>query len=107
MTTENFFEKVYAAVRNIPFGMVATYGQIAVLCGNPHASRAVGYALHVNPLPGIIPCHRVVNREGRLAPGFAFGGPHVQGEMLKKEGVAVFQKDGLYYVDINKYRWQP
>lgn len=107
MTTENFFEKVYAAVRNIPFGMVATYGQIAVLCGNPHASRAVGYALHVNPLPGIIPCHRVVNSEGRLAPGFAFGGPHVQGEMLKKEGVAVFQKDGLYYVDINKYRWQP
>ena len=89
----NFYEKVYEIVRQIPKGKVATYGQIALLCGNPRASRAVGYALHCNPEPGIIPCHRVVNREGRPAPGFAFGGPEVQREMLESEGV-VFDNDG-------------
>ena len=70
----SFYDKVYEAVMTVPKGRVATYGQIAVMCGSPHASRAVGYALHCNPRPGVIPCHRIVNREGRLAPAFAFGG---------------------------------
>ena len=61
MTT---FERVYAAVRLIPRGSVATYGQIARAIGNPRLSRVVGYALHVNPEPGVIPCHRVVRRDG-------------------------------------------
>ena len=65
----------------------------------------VGYALHVNPRPGIIPCHRVVNRWGRLAPGFAFGGADVQKELLEKEGVLVFQKEGQYCVDLCEYLW--
>lgn len=103
----SFFERVYTVVREIPFGKVATYGQIARLCGSPRSSRAVGYALHVNPLPGIIPCHRVVNREGRLAPAFAFGGAEVQKDLLEREGVAVYKDGSLYYVDINKYRWDP
>ena len=101
----NFFSRVYAVVRKIPSGKVASYGQIARLCGNSRSSRAVGYALHVNPLPGVIPCHRVVNREGRLAPAFAFGGPEVQKELLEQEGVAVFRADNAYYVEIEKYRW--
>ena len=63
MTT---FERVYAAVRLIPRGSVATYGQIARAIGNPRLSRVVGYALHVNPEPGVIPCHRVVRRVARL-----------------------------------------
>ena len=71
----SFFENVYEAVQLIPRGKVATYGQIARMIGAPRSSRAVGYALHANPRPGVIPCHRVVNREGRLAPAFAFGGP--------------------------------
>lgn len=99
----NFYEKVYEIVRQIPKGKVATYGQIALLCGNPRASRAVGYALHCNPEPGIIPCHRVVNREGRPAPGFAFGGPQVQREMLEGEGV-VFDNDGK--VLLKTFLWQ-
>ena len=99
----NFYEKVYEIVRQIPKGKVATYGQIALLCGNPRASRAVGYALHCNPEPGIIPCHRVVNREGRPAPGFAFGGPQVQREMLESEGV-VFDNDGK--VLLKTFLWQ-
>ena len=103
----NFFELVYEAVQRIPCGKVASYGQIARLCGSPRSSRAVGYALHVNPLPGVVPCHRVVNREGRLAPAFAFGGAEVQKELLEREGVEAVQKDGLYYVDMEKYRWNP
>ena len=99
----NFFAEVYAAVRRIPEGKVATYGQIALLCGNPRGSQAVGYALHVNPEPGVIPCHRVVNREGRLAPGFAFGGAGAQRALLEKEGVTV-REDNT--VDLKKYLWR-
>ncbi|WP_314688271.1 MGMT family protein [uncultured Bifidobacterium sp.] len=83
-----FAERVYAVVRRIPRGCVATYGQIAELAGSPRASRAVGTALHHNPLPGVIPCHRVVFHDGSLAPGFAFGGPRRQWELLEAEGVA-------------------
>ena len=61
MTT---FDKVYAAVRLIPRGSVATYGQIAAAIGNKRLARVVGYALHVNPEPGVIPCHRVVGANG-------------------------------------------
>ncbi len=104
---DNFFSRVYAAVQKIPCGKVASYGQIARLCGSPRSSRAVGYALHVNPLPGIVPCHRVLNREGRLAPAFAFGGAEVQKDLLEREGVEVFEMDGLYYVNMIKYRWNP
>lgn len=104
---DNFFSRVYDAVQKIPCGKVANYGQIARLCGSPRSSRAVGYALHVNPLPGIVPCHRVVNREGRLAPAFAFGGAEVQKDLLERESVEVFQRDGLYYVNMEKYRWNP
>lgn len=103
----NFFNSVYEAVRKIPCGKVATYGQIARLCGEPRASRAVGYALHVNPYFGDVPCHRVVNREGRLAPAFAFGGAEVQKELLEKEGVRVVQEGSLFYADLKKYLWIP
>ena len=55
---------------------------------------------HVNPEPGIIPCHRVVNREGKVAPGFAFGGEGVQRQLLESEGI-VFEMDGR--IDLGKY----
>ena len=98
------FEKIYTAVSKIPKGKVATYGQIAMLAGNPHLARVVGYALHVNPSPFIIPCHRVVNREGRIAESFAFGGGDAQRVLLEKEGI-VFEADG--HIDLKKYLWQP
>lgn len=100
---KTFFNQVYAIVKVIPKGKVATYGQIAMILGKPRASRAVGYALHANPYPGIVPCHRVVNREGRLAPSFAFGGQDIQKEMLEMDGVEV--KEG-YIVDLSIYLWQ-
>ncbi len=95
-----FFEKVYAAVRQIPKGKVATYGQIAFAVGSPRAARQVGYALHVNPRPNEIPCYRVVNRAGMLATAFAFGGAEAQAERLRAEGVIVSED---YRVDLQKY----
>ncbi len=96
----NTFERIYEVVKNIPEGRVATYGQVALLAGNPRWARVVGYALHMNPEPGIIPCHRVVNREGKVAPGFAFGGEGVQRQLLESEGI-VFEPDGR--IDLDKY----
>ena len=82
-----FSRRVYEVVRRIPKGKVATYGQVAALAGAPRNARFVGYALHSNPEPGVIPCHRVVFRDGSLAPGFAFGGPERQRLLLEEEGV--------------------
>ena len=93
-------KRIYEAVKRIPKGKVATYGQIAKLAGNEKMSRAVGNALHKNPEPGIIPCHRVVDSKGRLAGEFAFGGAGVQAKLLEDEGVAV--TDG--YVDLKLYQ---
>lgn len=81
------FELIYDVVRKIPRGCVATYGQVAALAGNPRWSRVVGYALHVNPEPGVIPCHRVVNRLGETSSAFAFGGEDMQKTLLEEEGI--------------------
>lgn len=99
---DGFFERVYAMVEQIPTGQVATYGQIARLLGAPRNARFVGFALHVNPRPGIVPCHRVIFADGRLADGFAFGGPLAQRTLLEKEGVT-FTEDGR--VDLASCRW--
>ena len=94
------FEKIYEVVKSIPKGRVATSGQVALLAGNPRWARVVGYALHNNPAPDIIPCHRVVNREGRVADAFVFGGGEAQRDLLQKEGI-VFGPDGR--IDLKKY----
>ena len=98
----DFFERVYAYLQKVPRGKVVTYGQIARALGAPRMARQVGYALHVNPEPGVIPCHRIVNREGRLAPAFAFGGSDVQAALLAGEGVET--ADG-YVVDLDSRLW--
>ena len=79
MTT---FERVYAAVRLIPRGSVATYGQIARAIGNPRLSRVVGYALHVNPEPGVIHSQPQVLRDGAVSSAFGFGGRNRLGKRL-------------------------
>ena len=63
-------EEIYKTVMKIPYGKVATYGQIATLCGNPYYARAVGNALHKNPNPQKIPFYRVVNSKGKLTENF-------------------------------------
>jgi len=100
---KNTFETIYENVRKIPRGKVATYGQIALMSGNPRWARVVGYALHVNPDPESIPCYRVVNRNGRLSPAFAFGGENIQRTMLEADGVE-FDSDGR--VIMEKYLWK-
>lgn len=94
------YERIYAAVMTIPRGRVATYAQVAAMVGNPRLCRVVGNALHINPYFGEVPCHRVVNAQGRLSGEFAFGGADIQSNMLRAEGVEVV--DGR--VDLSKYR---
>ncbi len=100
LVTDNPTRRIYEAVKKIPKGKVATYGQVAELAGNKKMARAVGNALHKNPEPGIIPCHRVVDSKGFLAGEFAFGGANAQAKLLEAEGVDV--KDG--HVDLKKYQ---
>ena len=95
----NTFEKIYDVVCKIPKGKVATYGQVAALAGNPRWSQIVGYALHSNPRPIEIPCHRVVNRFGGLASAFAFGGENAQRALLEAEGIE-FDDDGYVLMEL-------
>lgn len=102
----DFSQRVFAVVQRIPAGKVATYGQVGALIGAPRGARYVGYALHGNPNPGTdegcIPCHRVVFKDGRMATGFAFGGPDEQRKMLADEGVA-FDEEGRVLMD--RFQW--
>lgn len=97
------FDLIYEEVKKIPYGKVATYGQIALMAGNPRWSRVVGYALHVNPDPKNIKCYRVVNRFGELSSAFAFGGANEQERLLAEEGIEII--DGK--VDLNKFGFIP
>jgi methylated-DNA-protein-cysteine methyltransferase-like protein len=99
----DFASRVYAAVSRVPAGRVATYGQIARMAGSPRAARQVGWELHRNPEPGVIPCHRVVFKDGSLAPGFAFGGPCEQRRLLRGEGVRFADEN---HVDMAVCRWE-
>ena len=98
MKRNNFFDQVYEVVRKIPEGKVMTYGQVAEAIGTKDA-RKVGFALHANSEGSGVPCHRVVNKEGRLAPGYAFGGPDEQKLRLMAEGVIFLDND---HVDLDK-----
>lgn len=95
----NFFEKVYEIVKKIPYGKVASYGRIAILCGNPRMARQVGWALHKNPYPDTIPCYRVVTKNGYPSKSFAFGGEKCQIELLKNEGIEFVNN----HIDMDKY----
>ena len=94
-----FAERVYDSIKKIPCGKVATYKEIATFLGSPNSARAVGNALHKNPLPIVQPCHRVVNSKGELAKHFGFGGMNKQKQLLKSEGVEIKNNK----VDLNKY----
>lgn len=100
---KDFFKQVYQIVAQIPKGKVASYGQIAALLGEPRHARIVGWAMHDAPKELNLPCHRVVNKSGKLSPGYIFG-PGEQRILLEKEGVT-FLEDG--HIDMNKYLWEP
>ena len=96
-----FRQQVYDLVRQIPPGRVATYGLIAFLCGSPRGGRIVGAAMAHCPYEDV-PCHRVVNRRGEMAPGNAFGEPGRQRKLLEKEGI-IFRPDGR--VELSVFGW--
>lgn len=99
LVTDSPTKRIYEAVKRIPKGKVATYGKVAEMAGNKKMSRAVGNALHKNPDPDNIPCFRVVNSKGELAPEFAFGGMGEQRKLLEAEGIEVKNNK----VDLSKY----
>ena len=94
-------DKVCEFVKSIPRGKVATYGQIALWLGNRNFARAVGNILHGNPDPEHIPCHRVVNAQGRLSRSYAFGGIEAQRRLLVSEGV-VFKSDQVVDLSVSQ-----
>lgn len=95
-----FFQRVYEVVAQIPPGKVATYGQIAAWLESPRSARTVGWAMWEAPPRLGLPCHRVVNRSGAMAPAHVFGGEGRQRAMLEAEGVT-FKDNGC--VDMAKH----
>ncbi len=96
-------ERIYAYLRTIPKGCVVTYAQVGFAVGNAKLARAVGNILHQNPDPEGIPCFRVVNAKGYLAPAFAFGGVGEQRRRLEEDGILVGDDDR---VDLTVYQWR-
>ena len=94
-----FRDDVLNIVSQIPRGRVTTYGIIAAWAGWPSHSRMVGRTLRYSPEATALPCHRVVNKEGRTAPGWSR-----QRALLEEEGVT-FRPNG--HVDMQHYRWEP
>ena len=102
----DFYKKVNLVCKRIPKGHVATYGQIAVLCGRPKNSRQVGFALRTGRAGNDIPAHRVINSSGRLTGAEHFGGRDVQKELLEREGVSLTHDGHYWKVDLEKYIWK-
>lgn len=100
LVTDSPTKRIYEAVKKIPKGKVATYADVAQMAGDRKMARAVGNALHKNPDPGTIPCHRVVNSKGELAGEYAFGGAWKQAQILEREGVEIVGNK----VNLEKYR---
>jgi len=85
-----FQNKVWKALQAIPFGKTCSYGQLAAMTGNPKACRAVGMANNRNPIPVIIPCHRVIGHNGALT-GYA-GGLELKQKLLELESCGLYKK---------------
>lgn len=101
-----FYEKMRIVCQAIPEGTVATYGQIAMLCGAPKNARQVGHGLKNDLAGSDIPAHRIVNGRGVLSGAGQFGIPGWQQSMLISEGIPVFEKAGEWSVDLRKYGWR-
>ncbi len=104
---QNLYFKIYGAVRRIPRGKVASYGQIATLIGSPRAARIVGWALRSLPADAKVPWHRVVNKEGMISIENLDVPKEQQAAKLRAEGVAVDFRDGNYMVDLEHFGWRP
>lgn len=102
----DIYERMKHVCGRIPQGKVATYGQIAMLCGKPNHARQVGYALRCQKAGKHIPAHRIVNAAGVLSGAGAFETYDTQKCLLEAEGVEVKKTDAGWKVDLKKYGWK-
>lgn len=100
----NFFERVYAVARLIPYGRVTSYGAIAKFLGAARSARMVGYAMNASHIHPDIPAHRVVNRKGLLSGKHHFSGSNLMQDLLISEGIEVKENQVM---DFEKYFWDP
>ena len=101
---ENFFERVYAIARQIPYGKVTSYGAIAKVLGSARSARMVGWAMNACHGRSDVPAHRVVNRKGLLTGKHHFDGTNLMQQLLESEGIKI---ENNQIVDLEKHLWQP
>ena len=101
-----FYKKMRIVCLSIPEGRVATYGQIAMLCGRPRNSRQVGYGLKMGLAGEDIPAFRIVNSQGILSGAALFPLPDLQQTLLRQEGVTVIRDGHVSRVDLKQYGWK-
>lgn len=104
VSNDNFFERVYAVVREIPYGKVTSYGAIAKALGMARSARMVGWAMNAAHDRHDVPAHRVVNRKGLLTGKHHFDGTNLMQQLLESEGVKVVDNQ---VIDFEKHFWQP
>jgi methylated-DNA-protein-cysteine methyltransferase related protein len=99
-----FFERVYAVVRQIPYGKVTSYGAIAKAIGAGKSARMVGYAMNASHALEDVPAHRVVNRVGMLTGKHHFPGSNLMQQLLESEGIRV---ENNQIIDFQQHFWDP
>jgi len=100
----NFFDRVYAVARQIPYGKVTSYGAIAKAIDSGRSARMVGYAMNACGGRDDVPAHRVVNRKGLLTGKHHFDGTNLMQQLLESEGIEVVDNQ---IVDFEKHFWEP
>lgn len=101
---DNFFERVYAIARQIPYGKVTSYGAIAKVLGAARSARMVGWAMNASHNLEDVPAHRVVNRIGLLTGKHHFDGTNLMQQLLESEGIKVIDNQ---IIDFEKHFWIP
>jgi methylated-DNA-protein-cysteine methyltransferase-like protein len=101
---QNFFEKVYDVVKQIPYGRVTSYGAIATYLGTARSARMVGWAMNASHTMEDVPAHRVVNKVGLLTGKFHFDGSNLMQQLLENEGIKV---EDHKIVDFERHFWDP
>lgn len=101
---DNFFERVYEIVRQIPEGKVTSYGAIAKALGAARSARMVGWAMNASHNLEDVPAHRVVNRIGMLSGKHHFEGTNLMQQLLENEGIKLVENQ---IIDFEKHFWEP
>ena len=104
MSDDNFFERVYTVVRQIPYGKVTSYGAIAKALGTARSARMVGWAMNASHTLSDVPAHRVVNRNGLLTGKLHFDGTNLMQQLLENEGIVVVDNQ---IVNFDSVFWIP